>query len=347
MPDFLPGIRLNALFYEQVIEPLLGDVLHAAARIGWGSDVLGYDSERSTDHGWGPQLLVVASDDAVDRARQALDGAMPVEFRGWPVRYGWDATPITHHVVVTSLPSWSVDRLGLDATQGLDTWDWLVLPQQGLLEATAGAVYRDDTGELSKLRARLAWYPDDVWAWIIACQWRRVAQEEAFVGRAAEAGDELGSRVVAARLVRELMRLWLLLSRRYWPYSKWLGSAFRQLAGTDTVGAALCDVLAARGYAEREQALVLAYELTGAYHNEVGVTEPVEPTTRTYHGRPYRVIGADRFVNACAPRFSAALGALPLVGSVDQIADSTDLLSYPERTIVLRDFYGALGKQKT
>ncbi|HWD74857.1 MAG TPA: DUF4037 domain-containing protein, partial [Solirubrobacteraceae bacterium] len=49
-------------------------------------------------------------------------------------------------------------------------------------------------------------------------------------GRCAEAGDELGSAVVTARLARDLMRLCLLMRRRYPPYSKWLGTAFARPA---------------------------------------------------------------------------------------------------------------------
>lgn len=70
------------------------------------------------------------------------------------------------------------------------------------------------------MRRLLAWYPRDVWLWLLAGQWDRLAQEEAFVGRAAQVGDDLGSRIVAARQVRELMRLCLLLASRYTPYAK-------------------------------------------------------------------------------------------------------------------------------
>jgi hypothetical protein len=53
---------------------------------------------------------------------------------------------------------------------------------------TSGAVYRDDTGALGTARQTLRWYPDQVWLWMLAAQWRRIAQEEAFVGRTAEVG---------------------------------------------------------------------------------------------------------------------------------------------------------------
>ena len=77
--------------------------------------------------------------------------------------------------------------------------------------------------------AALAYFPRDVWLYKIACQWRRIAEEQAFVGRAGIAGDELGSRVIAGRLVRDVMRMAFLLERRYAPYSKWFGSAFARL----------------------------------------------------------------------------------------------------------------------
>ena len=75
-----------------------------------------------------------------------------------------------------------------------------------------------------------------MWLWQLACQWRRIAKEEPFPGRAAEAGDQLGCRVLVARLVRDVMRLCFLLERRYAPYPKWLGTAFARLDSAATVG---------------------------------------------------------------------------------------------------------------
>ena len=217
---FVPGLELARSFYEEVVAPLAADVPHSAARLGWGSDVLGYDTPRSTDHGWGPrlQLFVRPADVAALDAR--LEDELPEEHRGWPVRFGWDDYPVTKHVEVVELGAWLEGRLGLDPRSGLSQRDWLGLPQQLLLEVTAGEVFHDGLGELEPLRERLAWYPDEVWLWLLACQWRRIDQEEPFVGRTAEVGDDLGSRVLAARLVRDLMRLAFLQERRYAPYTQ-------------------------------------------------------------------------------------------------------------------------------
>ncbi len=59
------------------------------------------------------------------------------------------------------------------------------------------------------------------------------------MGRTAEKGDELGSQLVAARIVRDLVRLCFLLERRYPPYMKWLGSAFARLESAADIGPAL------------------------------------------------------------------------------------------------------------
>jgi hypothetical protein len=52
------GLELARGHYHDAVAPLVGDRVHSAALLGWGSDVLGFDTERSTDHGWGPRLQV-------------------------------------------------------------------------------------------------------------------------------------------------------------------------------------------------------------------------------------------------------------------------------------------------
>ena len=330
MRRFVPGVDLARGFYGEAIAPLLAGVEHAVALLGWGSEVLGFDTERSTDHGWGPRLQVFVDADAVAEVRRAIEANLPEEFRGWPTAFGWDEVPVAHHVEVAPLGEWLQGRLGFDPTHGVSTRDWLTTPQQRLLEITAGAVFHDDCGELAAVREKLAWYPDDVWLWLLACQWRRLDQEEAFVGRTAEVGDELGSRILAARLVRDSMRFVFLLERRYAPYSKWLGSAFAQLDASSALGPALRDVLSADGYRRREDALVHVVEELAARHNALAITEPVEGTVRLFHERPFRVIGSSRFVEACVARVEDPwLRSLPLVGAVDQFVDSTDVLSDP------------------
>jgi Domain of unknown function (DUF4037) len=334
------GLELSRAFYLEVVAPLVGDVPHAAGLLGWGSDVLGFDTSRSTDHGWGPRVQVFVVAEQVGPLQDVIEAGLPAEFRGWPTRFGWDSVPVSHHVEIASLDDWLRDRLGFNPSEGVPLRAWLSTPQQVLLELTAGAVFHDDVGELSRAREALAWYPDQVWLWLLACQWRRIDQEEPFVGRTAEVGDDLGSRVVAARLVRDLMRLSFLLERRYTPYTKWLGSAFAQLDSHAEIGAALAQVLAADDYEQREAALVTSVEALAARHNALGLTAQVDVTVRLFHGRPFRVLGSGRFVDACLARVTDPwLKSLPPVGAIDQFADSTDVLSDPQRFRELGSIY--------
>lgn len=338
--EFVPGLELNARFYADVVAPLLDGYDHAAGLLGWGSDVLGFDDARSMDHGWGPRLQVFVDSGDVESVRRLLDDGLPEAYAGLQVRYGWEDNPVRHWVDVGTLGEWLTRQLGLDPRGGLEPADWVSLPQQLILGVVRGAVYADSRGDLARVREALAWYPDDVWMWLLACQWQRISQEEAFTGRAAEVGDELGSRVIAARLVRELTRLAFLQARTYWPYTKWFGTAFARLPGATELTPALEAAIAATDYPSREDALVLAYEVLARRHNEAGLTTEVDPTARDHHGRPFRVLFAERFAHACRKAIADPwLRDRPLVGAVDQFVASTDVLSVPARPQLLRGLF--------
>jgi hypothetical protein len=350
---FVPGLELARVLYAEAVRPLLDEeypgLPHAAARVGAGSEVLGFDTERSADHDWGPQLdLFLTSRDAARHGpdiRRLLAERLPKHILGRPTHFRvrddpddpvghmeFTDGPVDHRVRVDHVGGWLHARLGLPPGTGEPSVrEWLAMPQQRLAETTGGAVFHDGLGELTAARRTLAWYPDQVWRYLLACQWQRLSQEEAFVGRCAETGDEVGSAVVAGRLVRDLMRLCLLLHRRYAPYGKWLGSAFGQLPVAAELSPMLHGAVTAARYPERERSLCDAYETVARAHNAAGLTEPVDPRTRPYHSRPFRVLHAERFVRALTRTLTDPLVRnLPLCGSADQWADSTDVLTRPE-----------------
>lgn len=336
MSDFLSGRELSHAFYDEVVAPIVARRDHAAALIGFGSDVLGFDSVRSTDHGWGPRLQLFVARDQISDLSEAIATGLPDSFRGWPTHFGWDDVAAGHHVDIAEAGAWLRERLGVDPTAPLSTADWLSMPYQRLAEVTQGLVFHDDAGVLSRARTALAWYPEQVWIYVLASQWRRIAQEEAFVGRTVEAGDDLGSRLVTARLVRDLVRMCFLIERRYPPYSKWLGTAFSRLNAAGQLQPVLERAVSADGYAEREAALVEAYRFVGEQHNLLGLTPRVDPEPHQFHGRPYLVSAADDFVTACLSRLSdPLLASLAPAGSIDQFADSTDVLTRPHAAAAL------------
>lgn len=352
MPDG-PGLRLARDYYTEVIGPILAaeGIRHDAGLIGAGSEVLGFDTERSADHDFGARCLIfvseaeparcesahaedggVGADSAhIQAARATIEARIPEGFRGFTTRLPRDQGRSS--TVVTTVGRWSRAALGVDASMPLSTLDWVGIPTQLLAEATAGAVFHEDLGALSAMRHQLAFYPDDLWRYALTGQWRRIGQEEHLLERTGEVGDDLGSALLAGRLVRDLVRLTLLLRRHYPPYAKWLGSAFARLPDAAALGPALTGALHAVRWQEREEHLCHAYAYLAVLTNETGLAEPLEPTVRGFYDRPFRVIGGDRFAAALTAAITdPAVATLPPVGTVDAFVDSTDVLARADRS---------------
>jgi hypothetical protein len=142
-------------------------------------------------------------------------------------------------------------------------------------------------------------------------------------------GDEIGSQVIAARLVRDVMRLCFLIERRYAPYPKWFGTAFARLDCAAALLPPLQAALRADSWRERERALGTAYEGVAALHNALRLTDPLPAQVSPFHGRPFNVIHGERFAAALkATIHDELLRRIPFdIGAVDQWSDSTDLLA--------------------
>jgi hypothetical protein len=358
-PSFVPGLELSRLYYEQTVRPILArhvpGLVYCAALIGPGSEVLGFDTPQSTDHDWGPRLqLFVGTEQARDEALEArldaiLQRELPRTFRGYPCFYTRNedgtASPTNegsgqpfHRVVFTTVRAFFRSTLNWDVGTGRTpepptVVDWLAMPEQVLRSVTGGAVYHDGLGQLKAARAQLRYYPHDLWLYLLANQWMRISQEEHFMGRCGQVGDDLGSRLVAARLVRDLMRLCFLMERRYAPYIKWLGTAFQQLECGPDLAPVLHQALLAETWQQRETHLTAAYEHVARQHNALGLTARLEPRVSPFYGRPFLVLFAERFAEALHAQIEdPEIVALPkYLGGIDQFVDSTDVLSSPQK----------------
>ena len=78
----MAGLELARAFYREAVAPLLGSTPHAAALLGPGSEVLGFDDLVSTDHGFGPRVQIFMTRPGdVDPVAGRLAG-LPDEFGG-------------------------------------------------------------------------------------------------------------------------------------------------------------------------------------------------------------------------------------------------------------------------
>ena len=142
----------------------------------------------------------------------------------------------------------------------------------------------------------------------------------------------MGSRIIEARLTRDLMRLCFILERRYAPYSKWLGTAFSALRCAAELSPSL-EGLKSNSWQERQGLLCVAYEAAARIHNALGIAAALDPAVRSFHNRPYLVLDAERFANSAAdlisdPDLVKVRETVGLIGGIDQFADSTDLLDH-------------------
>jgi hypothetical protein len=362
MAEYIPGLELAGLYYEEAVKPILESryprLVHSAGLIGRGSEVLGFDTEMSRDHNWGPRVLIYLSDEdharLADELREALGLELPFTFRGYPTHFEQvpdepvtavpkmaGSRPINHRVHITTLHGFLRRYIGITLDEELTVRDWLTIPEQKLRTLVAGAVYHDGLDVLEPMRQKLAYYPHDLWLYLLSAQWQRIGQEEPFVGRTGIVGDDAGSAVIAARLVRDLMRLCMLMEKDYAPYSKWFGSAFAQLGCAPFLTPVLERVLRSSGWRERERNLTVAYEGVATMHNALGITAPVSTKVSQFYDRPFDVIQADFIAQAIWQAIQKEqIKALPYgVGKVDQYVDSTDILSNTERSRRLSALY--------
>ncbi|WP_258046074.1 DUF4037 domain-containing protein [Leifsonia shinshuensis] len=328
------GLELARTYFTDVVDPILSTrfpgLPFAAGRLGTGSDVLGLDDAVSRDHDWGLRLSLFVPENAVGDVAETIERALPDRFRGHPTRFAFTGQATArNHVDVGSVSAFLESRLGFDPRRGVEIRDWLSLSGQAALEVVAGPVFVDRSGDLSTARRALEWYPDDVWRYLLACDWARVAQELPLMGRAADVGDETGSRVIAARVAHIVMHLAFLLERRWPPYAKWLGTVFRTLPSGARLADPVAGIVGGTTLADRQNAAADALETLLDQQNGLGLTD-VRRATVPFWDRPYLHPDPEIVRQLVAPIADPEVSALrPGPGSVEQVTDNVDLLMDP------------------
>jgi hypothetical protein len=361
---FVPGLILSEGFYHDAVKPILAshypDLRYSAALIGSGSEVLGFDNEMSRDHHWGPRVMLFLGKNDFkakkDNIRTVLGNELPPQYRGYstnfappdPSDHGTQLLrpvttgPINHRVESHTLAGFFRGYVNINIDKELSPRDWLSLPQQKLRSIIAGRVFHDDLG-LDIVRSRFFWYPHDVWLYLLASLWQRISQEEHLMGRAGFVNDENGSVIIGARLARDIMRLAFLMEKKYPPYAKWFGTAFRQLKCAAELEPPLTNALHASSWQEREAGLGRAYEIIAGMHNSLGITEPIVSEVSQFWGRPFKIIWGEKIALAIIQKIKdpeiVPLTQKSLIGSIDIITDNTDVLEDPSFRPILKAFY--------
>ena len=143
--SFIPGLDVCRRLFIEIIQPLLAEhypcLPYAAALIGPGSEVLGFDTEMSMDHNWSPRVQLFLKEEDFHLAgalSELLRQQLPHSFLGFPVDSLTAANdpgsrvmtpredgPVEHNITLFTLRSFFAQHMHWDIYQSLTPPDWL------------------------------------------------------------------------------------------------------------------------------------------------------------------------------------------------------------------------------
>lgn len=360
----MKGLDLSERFYWEVVSPVITAALPqlvsrcAAGLIGFGSDVLGHDDEQSRDHEWGARcILWLAPEDYAayaDVLDSMLDQQVPSTFYGFPARFrrhpigyfvpAGDEQHGVHHVGLTTVQRFLQFNPGMQGEQ-LEPLDWLCIPEQKLLEVTRGRIFHDPVGDITRIRERLAYLPEDIWIFKLLYAWQALDVNADNIRLCASRGDTLSARLAYQRTVEVVIRLVFLLNRAYCPGTvKWVSREFFALPhASERVG-----TLIERGYSasldEAAANIESIYEILVQEFNRLGMTETVELTAPSSVRGHFRW-SSSAVVQALADRLSPELRELEWGGGIDQWVTNEDILIWANQYTKFKPVYSAQSKE--
>ncbi|CAF0994880.1 unnamed protein product [Adineta steineri] len=366
---FVHGLDLCERFFFDIVKPLLDEYYpsleYVACRLGPGSDVLNFDTIQSRDHDWGPKLdIFLENEQHIDELnlffmqnlRDKTICGYSTQFQAFNeqdkqitlINVSNNQDNTCHGLRIMTMKQFFIDYLNWIIDSGEPTYqDWLTFPSQHLLTIAQGRVFHESNNiKINHIRSQLAYYPKDIWLYLIGCCWQRIGQEEHLMGRAGQVNDELGSSLIANRLIRDIMRLIFLLEKQFYPYAKWFGSAFRQCT---TYGSQFEPILRqiqlATNWKERESHLSIAYQQLAVITKEKlfptiessKITIPIEITQ--FHDRPFQVINGGMIADIIFTQIEDNhIRQLPKIGSIDLFIDNTDAM-LPELRLKIKKIF--------
>ncbi len=232
------GLELSRAYYETCGAPMLREQFPqllpylAVGLLGSGSECFGFDDAVSQDHDFEPGFCIfLPGEDTVDRrAAFQLERAyakLPKEFEGFCRPMLLPVGGARRGVLRTA--EFFEGKVG--AADGVLTLgQWLTVPEQALAEATNGELWLDNFGEVTSIRARLAYFPEDIRLKRLAGQLLLMAQSGQYnYTRCLAHGEPAAAQLAVCEFVRSAMAAIFLLNRRYQPYYKWAFRALRCL----------------------------------------------------------------------------------------------------------------------
>lgn len=232
------GLEISEAYFAEYGMPMLqerfADLLpHVAAGLfGSGSECFGYDDELSRDHDFDPGfMLLLPGEDIVDRGQEfALERA----YAALPQEFGGIVRPKMAPVGgarrgIMRLADFLVEKTG-SADGSLTAEQWLSVPSFALAEVVNGKVFYDGSGDLSRIRAQLARYPEDIRRKKLAGHLLLAVQAGQYnYARCLLHGEAGAAQLAVIAFADNAMAAMFLLNNAYRPFYKWQFRALRAL----------------------------------------------------------------------------------------------------------------------
>ena len=232
------GIELSREYYETFGKPMLEEQFPellpylACGVCGSGSESFGFDDAVSRDHDYEPGFCIfLPGEDVVDRRRAFLleraYAKLPKEYEGLKRSLMAPAGGRRRGVLRTA--EFFTEKCG--AADGiLRTEQWLQVPESALAEAVNGEIFTDPYGEVTAIRERLSFWPEDIARKKLAGAVYLLSQAGEYnYPRCLAHGESGAAQLAVNEFVQEAMAAVFLLNRKYRPYYKWSFRALRQL----------------------------------------------------------------------------------------------------------------------
>ena len=247
------GLKMSEVFFEEYGLPMLEKKFPeytdqiAAGLVGQTSECFGYDDYISRDHDYAPGFCLWLPEELRKKIGDDLEKAyeeLPVE--DFILNHRADvgmAEPSNimtgarlHRVGVHSIEEFYYEHTGMTHAP-VTTQDWLATPQMHLAEAVNGKVFRDPSGEFTKIRNVWAgYYPEDILKKKVAADLAMAGKTGQFnYSRSIKRGDIGAAYFCVTEFIYKITAALFLLNGRYMPYYKWRFRAMNEFTTLSSV----------------------------------------------------------------------------------------------------------------
>lgn len=232
----MKGLELSRKFYEKYGKPMLDGFDYllpyvAVGLAGGGSECYGYDDSISKDHDFAPSFCIFVPDCLDEGLIFELERAydkLPKEFLGSEKSVENPVGNGRRGVIKTG--DFFEQKLGR-RDGNLSVNEWFSIPEFYLLEATNGEIFFDNYGEVTRIRKKVSYYPEDVRLKKLAGQIFTMGQSGQYnYERCILRGDTAAAQLSVFEFTKSAMAAAFLIKKRYMPYYKWAFRALRDFS---------------------------------------------------------------------------------------------------------------------